>query len=852
MKGYEVAISLIGKVDPSVSAAARSAASSVGGLSARVAQLNDMQSKFAENGKLRESMEALRGKHAETQREVVKLSAALTEQKARLAETSRAYNEAKANSAALRDAQGAERVQLAELQAALKNETGDRAVLKAQIVKQREAVRTATEAYKEAVTETKAANAAHKEAASAVKETERSYKNAKNAAGKLSKSYQTQHERLRTLRSEMAKNGITGENFAKSQAKITEAAQKANAALAKQQSIAEKFNAARAQLSFDNFKNDLAPVLAYSGTVKALISSASEYESTMAGIRKVVDFDTPEQFNEMSKDLQQLSLQIPFTVKELGEIYASGGQSGIARGELLKFTETAAKMGIAFDVSADQAGEWMSKWRAALGISQDEVAVLADQINYLGNNTSATAAQISSIVSRLGALAKVGGVSGAQIAALGATIVGAGISEEQAATGIRNFMLTLSSGASASSTVRDALAQIQIDPEELASSMLKDPEKVMLNVIKRIAKVAPDKQQALLSSLFGSGNVNILAPLLSNIEGLRSNFALIKSGYGGSMEAEFESMAGTTENAFTLINNSADMVKQTLGTSLLPTVKILSRWVVRGAGAFGAFAQKFPRVTAGAVALAGALAGLHVLRTSLKYAKALISLPWYGAAMMVQKYQIAAKAAAAAQWLWNTSLSVGRALLSVGRLVAYKAATLAISAATKAWTAVQWLLNAALTANPIGLVVAAIGALIAAVAVLYNKFEAVRNVINGTWSALKGAGSAVLGFFKGGSKAGAPVAAANAAAHAEGGIFSRPHLGLVAERGRESIVPWNESGRSIWERTGEANGWSGSFSPSITINVNGSADNGTASTIAREVERVLRRLANEKARVSFA
>lgn len=839
-KAYEIAIALTGKLDSSVSAATRSAASSMSGLAARVNELNAAQSKFAESAKLSESMEALRNKHIETQREVVKLSATLAEQKEHLAGTSRAYNEAKAKSAALRDAQGAERVQLAELQAALKSETGDREALKARIVKQREALRAATEAYKTANAETKAANIAHKEAAAAVKETERSYKNAKNAAGKLSASYRTQHGKLKALRSEMAKAGVTGENFAKAQASVAQAAQKANAALAKQQNIAAKYKAAREQLSLDNFKNDLAPVLAYSGTVKSLISSASEFESTMAGIKKVVDFDTPQQFREMSKDLQQLSLQIPFTVKELGEIYASGGQSGIAREELLKFTETAAKMGIAFDVSAGQAGEWMSKWRAALGINQEEVAVLADQINYLGNNTSATAAQIASIVSRLGALAKVGGVSGAQIAALGATIVGAGISEDQAATGLRNFMLTLSSGASATSTVRDALAQIRIKPEQLAREMLQDPEKVMLGVIKRISKVAPDKQQALLSSLFGSGNVSVLAPLLSNIEGLRSNFALIKSGYGGSMEGEFESMAGTTENAFTLINNSAELVKQTLGTSLLPTVKILSRVVVGAANAFGSFANKFPHVTAGAVMLAGALAGLQVLSVSLKYAKALVSLPWYGAAMMVQKYEIAAKAAAAAQRLFS-------AALSAGKLVAYKTATLAISAATKAWTAVQWLLNAALTANPIGLVVTAIGALVAVVAVLYNKFEAVRNVVNGTWDALKGAGKAVLGFFGMGSGAGAQVAA-----HASGGIFDRPHLGLVAESGRESIVPWNESGRSIWERTGEANGWGGSFSPSVTINVTGGADSGTATTIAREVERALRRLANEKARVSFA
>ena len=196
-----------------------------------------------------------------------------------------------------------------------------------------------------------------------------------------------------------------------------------------------------------------------------------------------------------------------------------------------------------------------------------------------------------------------------------------------------------------------------------------------------------------------------------------------------------------------------------------------------------------------------------------------------------------------------------------------------MSAVTKVWTGIQWLLNAAMLANPIGIVIGGIAALTAGIVLLYKKFEGFSNIVNSAWAALKGAGGALMAFFKGGSKAPditvpdvqgpnvSPVSVASTpvppppkvAAHAAGGIFSRPHLGLVAEAGRESIIPWNARGRSIWERTGEMNNWmtnnssSSTFSPSITINVSG----GNAPDISREVERVLRRLANEKARVSF-
>ena len=53
----------------------------------------------------------------------------------------------------------------------------------------------------------------------------------------------------------------------------------------------------------------------------------------------------------------------------------------------------------------------------------------------------------------------------------------------------------------------------------------------------------------------------------------------------------------------------------------------------------------------------------------------------------------------------------------------------------------------------------------------------------------------------------AGYAIATAAPHAEGGIMTRPHLGLVAEDGAEAIIPLSgnrrERGLDLWKRTGE-------------------------------------------------
>ena len=53
----------------------------------------------------------------------------------------------------------------------------------------------------------------------------------------------------------------------------------------------------------------------------------------------------------------------------------------------------------------------MAQWRTAFNMTQDEVAGLADKINYLGNTGPANAKKISDIVTRIGPLGGVAGVA---------------------------------------------------------------------------------------------------------------------------------------------------------------------------------------------------------------------------------------------------------------------------------------------------------------------------------------------------------------------------------------------------------------------------------------------------------
>ncbi len=168
------------------------------------------------------------------------------------------------------------------------------------------------------------------------------------------------------------------------------------------------------------------------GALALPVNAAIGFESKMADIRKVVDgLDDKKAFAQMSDDILTLSTQLPMAAEGIAEIVAAGGQAGIARGDLMQFANDAVKMGVAFDTTAEESGQMMAQWRTAFKLTQEDVVVLADKINYLGNTGPANAKKISDIVTRIGPLGGVAGVASGEIAAMGATIAGMGVESER-------------------------------------------------------------------------------------------------------------------------------------------------------------------------------------------------------------------------------------------------------------------------------------------------------------------------------------------------------------------------------------------------------------------------------------
>lgn len=342
------------------------------------------------------------------------------------------------------------------------------------------------------------------------------------------------------------------------------------------------------------------------------IKDAMDFESSMADIRKVVNFDRPEQFKQMGQDILDMSTQLPMAANDIAKIVAAGGQAGLAAGDLREFAETAVKMGIAFDETAEDAGQQMAQWRVSLGLTQSQVVQLADQINYLGNTGPTTAANITDVVTRVGSLGKIAGFTAADVAALGSTIGSAGIQSEVAATAIKKVFTTLASGQKMTKDQKKAMKLLHINPKTLASDLQKNGKVALENVFTQLSKVAPEKRVAVLKSLFGEESVGAIAPLLANLGLLKTNFNRVADSaeYAGSMQKEYASRAGTTANQLELLQNNLSKISVSVGDALLPAVSDGLGQAMPLLNEVANFVKNNPEVVKIAASAAGGLAAM--------------------------------------------------------------------------------------------------------------------------------------------------------------------------------------------------------------------------------------------------
>lgn len=524
--------------------------------------------------------------------------------------------------------------------------------------------------------------------------------------------------------------------------------------------------AGKMTLGIGAFKGLGAAASSVKSAISGPVQASMKMEDAMADLAKVSDF-TPEGLERMKRELERMSLRIPMSADGLAQIAAAAAGAGVAQKDLLGFTEQAAKMAVAFDMTAEQAGTMMSKWQSGMKLSVQETYALADAVNGLSNNNAALASQIGDAIQRYGALGKVAGLSEKQTAALATSLIASGASSETAATGMKAFMGTLAKGAQLSDKQQAAFANIGIgDVKQLQKDLQKDAPGAILRVLDGLKKNIPeDKRTMYLNVLFGETGSEAIGPLLQNIEALRGNFDLVGDATktAGSMEKEFAARAATTSNSLQLLKNSADFVARSFGDQFLGPIREGATYLGDLAFAAGEYVRNNKETVKTILKVSAALGGMLSAAVAVKGVVYTLS-----AAMDVWRGVCALSTTA-----MKLTTAVGRGLAVTGRLlggafsfagkaltgiawgasraamIAWKIACVSAGVAAEA-TAVLvkglgFAIQAAFT-SPVGLAVMALAGLVAGGIALYKNFDEVKLKVNELWAAFSTKFPGIAGF----------------------------------------------------------------------------------------------------------
>ena len=328
-------------------------------------------------------------------------------------------------------------------------------------------------------------------------------------------------------------------------------------------------------------------VAAAGGIAAAVVDTTKEsvsFESEMLDVTKYVSGLTDDSgkvirsnYEEMSKDILDLSTDIPYTAEELTRLAAAAGQSGKSMDDLISdgFLRDVAEMGTAMDISADQAGDWAAKWEVAFDINHDQVMELADQINYLGAHYATTAAEIAQTVNDTGSLGQIAGMDVASTAALSTALLAMGVDSGKVATSIRRMYTNLSMGSKATDAQAAAFEQLGFTAEQFAKDMQTDAPAAIKSLFTAIGSQPKDKQVGYLKTLLGQWAIESGAKLTGNLDLFIKTLDDVgdASKYNGSMYKEFLLKCETSESVLTMLSNAWRAVRIEVGNNFLPILK---------------------------------------------------------------------------------------------------------------------------------------------------------------------------------------------------------------------------------------------------------------------------------------
>lgn len=467
---------------------------------------------------------------------------------------------------------------------------------------------------------------------------------ASRGADTARQAWQRQASQARATGEAMRQAGEELRRTTSQEKRLAAQTQRTNAVLAARNKAAEGRKTRKEAVS--ELPGVAAPLLALGAPLKR----AMDFESGLADVSKVVNFEASDGLEKLGAQMQRLAAtRIPIKSTGLLEIAAAGGQLGIAERDLDGFVQTTSKMAVAWDMAAGEAGEASAKLSNVFGIPIPQVERLGDAINHLSDNSAAKASEIVRSLTRVGGVSKMFGLSAVQTSALAGAFIALGKPPEVAGTAINGLLSKLMTADKQGKKFSSALGDLGLDAQDLKDSIARDAQGALTQFLEAVAAADESSRMGLLTDLFGLEYADDVAALVGSMDSYRKSLSLVgqESAYAGSMTREFENRSRTTSNQLSLLTNKLDRLAVNFGTVLLPALNSAMSTLGGVFDYLAALHESMPAVTGTLAKLtAGVLAAVAAFKLGKFAAKFFgggLKEMWFGGQALGRRFGLGGK-----------------------------------------------------------------------------------------------------------------------------------------------------------------------------------------------------------------
>lgn len=339
-------------------------------------------------------------------------------------------------------------------------------------------------------------------------------------------------------------------------------------------------------------------------------AAAAKLESKIADVAKVVDVEIgTAAFNKLSNSAMEAGKYLGEMPGEVAELMSELAAGGVAAAQLDKMAIKVGKIGVAFDVTAGEAGKAWMTIQNAMNSTDAQTAAVMDAMNATTNKFGGKAKDLMQFMAEGGAsVAQTLKISGVAMQAFGNAFQISGVSASESATTMERWQKAVLKNADAAKIFNKAGGG--------AKGMV---------AILEAAQKSGNATKWLMDRDFGeySSKIAQLANNMNGIKGVKAQLAFLnnKSNVTGSADREYGNRSKTTEHSFNQVKVGAFNNAIRLGQSLLPLanqlmvaitpiIEKISKWIQQNPKLAGSMMKVALGFAAGKMALGGLQKGI--------------------------------------------------------------------------------------------------------------------------------------------------------------------------------------------------------------------------------------------------